>query len=87
VLAAGIEEIPMSLSLFLMHFKGRPTWKRPQESEQPSEFLLFCGWEKPYMPLGEKVCWVNEKIGHEKVGVGADELPSLGKSEEKAGTL
>jgi hypothetical protein len=39
------------------------------------------------MPLGEKVCWVNETNGHEKVRVGADELPSLGKSEEKAGIL
>ena len=34
--------------------------------------LLLCGRVKRYKPLEEKVCGVNEKIGHEKVGSGCD---------------
>ena len=43
-------------------------WKWPQENEQPNAVLLFCGWAKRYMPLGEEVYQVNENTGHEKVG-------------------
>jgi len=61
--------IPFLVLLILsVKLKDRSSQERPQESEQPDAFLLFCGWEKRYMALGEKVRWVNEKVGHEKVG-------------------
>ena len=53
-----------------MHFKGRLRWKRQQESTQPTAFLLLYGRVKRYKPLEEKVCGVNEKVGHEKVESG-----------------
>ena len=85
---AGVSSCLIHVTPILpLHLKGKATWKQPQESEQPNAVLLFFGRVKRYMQLGEKVCWMNEKVGHEKVRVGADELPSLGKSEEKAGTL
>src|SRR5664279_568962 len=68
---AGVSSCLIHVTPILpLHLKGKATWKQPQESEQPNAVLLFFGRVKRYMQLGEKGCWMNEKVGHEKVESG-----------------